>query len=697
MEWWPMGRSRREPAAAASPPATVPEPGRSRQGQAWRDLPAVQRTLAEPLRLVTGTDDFRDGLASFSNPSFLAPLSHQVDPYAGGLVEGLAAPRQPRTHRACPQLLLPHASTVSPPPRVQRTAGWSGPSDLATVGWELPDMLPADESTGSEPATQVGEPAGSGAPTSPPLSVPVQRSAATAPTSPPVTEPAPVRPGVGRAIGSVSTSDAPTATPADNSSPLTLTPPMVEPRLGAAPVVEPLLISRRYDPASTTVRQTPSSDAPWSGFAATIGSLAGPDEAAPSVASRPVGDGPGVVDSDGPTMGAVGGPARTSVLPTHTGHHTTGPLVQRTVTTTDSTRPHSEPAGNEHLRIEPVSPDVPTLGLQPGLGQQSVGSTSLTGRDSAPPSPVVQRMEFVGATEGTVAAGPARAASPTILRPSDPAPSAVIRTSPNPGRALSSAWSQVQRLVGLRPAPDGDTADAVQPTGPPIVPPVVHRLTSDIVPQQPSAGHAERSAPAVSPVGQSTLTLPNGPMVSTEAWTTPQTGSITLARTSGGAAAAPPALGPRMRVVTSAPSVQRSTRQGRGETAGPVSPAPPPPPALLVARQTGAESPPGSSRPGSGTSFASMFGSSETGSAADDGYTSVQLQSAGDPPAPTQVPSSGSTAATPESARATPAAPGTPSASELDELARRLYEPLSARLRAELWLDRERAGVMSDV
>jgi hypothetical protein len=30
-------------------------------------------------------------------------------------------------------------------------------------------------------------------------------------------------------------------------------------------------------------------------------------------------------------------------------------------------------------------------------------------------------------------------------------------------------------------------------------------------------------------------------------------------------------------------------------------------------------------------------------------------------------------------------------------MARRLYEPLSARLRAEFWLDRERAGVMSDV
>ena len=35
-------------------------------------------------------------------------------------------------------------------------------------------------------------------------------------------------------------------------------------------------------------------------------------------------------------------------------------------------------------------------------------------------------------------------------------------------------------------------------------------------------------------------------------------------------------------------------------------------------------------------------------------------------------------------------------AAQLDEMARRLFEPLSARLRAELWLDRERAGLVTD-
>lgn len=48
------------------------------------------------------------------------------------------------------------------------------------------------------------------------------------------------------------------------------------------------------------------------------------------------------------------------------------------------------------------------------------------------------------------------------------------------------------------------------------------------------------------------------------------------------------------------------------------------------------------------------------------------------------------------SAAAPPPTPGTP-ALDLDDLARRLIEPLSARLKTELWLDRERAGIVTDL
>ncbi len=69
--------------------------------------------------------------------------------------------------------------------------------------------------------------------------------------------------------------------------------------------------------------------------------------------------------------------------------------------------------------------------------------------------------------------------------------------------------------------------------------------------------------------------------------------------------------------------------------------------------------------------------------------TEVQ-PAADDPPAP--PPAGGS------AAPAGPAAPAAPlSGAELEEMARRLYEPLTARLRAELWQDRERSGLLTDL
>ena len=48
------------------------------------------------------------------------------------------------------------------------------------------------------------------------------------------------------------------------------------------------------------------------------------------------------------------------------------------------------------------------------------------------------------------------------------------------------------------------------------------------------------------------------------------------------------------------------------------------------------------------------------------------------------------------SGAAAPAAPG-PAGPPLDELARQLFGPLAARLKAELRLDRERAGLLTDL
>ncbi len=63
------------------------------------------------------------------------------------------------------------------------------------------------------------------------------------------------------------------------------------------------------------------------------------------------------------------------------------------------------------------------------------------------------------------------------------------------------------------------------------------------------------------------------------------------------------------------------------------------------------------------------------------------------PPAP-DAPAATAPAATTVASTAA-VAPAVGSAN-MDELATRLYEPLVARLKAELWLDRERAGALTD-
>jgi hypothetical protein len=67
------------------------------------------------------------------------------------------------------------------------------------------------------------------------------------------------------------------------------------------------------------------------------------------------------------------------------------------------------------------------------------------------------------------------------------------------------------------------------------------------------------------------------------------------------------------------------------------------------------------------------------------------------------VPTEAASEPAPAPAQAVAAAPiqaaagaKTVSAAEVEELAKRLYEPLTAKLRAELWLDRERAGRVTD-
>ena len=79
------------------------------------------------------------------------------------------------------------------------------------------------------------------------------------------------------------------------------------------------------------------------------------------------------------------------------------------------------------------------------------------------------------------------------------------------------------------------------------------------------------------------------------------------------------------------------------------------------------------------------------------GEASIQRSAVESSPAPDGSPA----VAPPAASSAGPAGPAASAApmnsSELEEMARRLYEPLSARFRAELWQDRERSGLLTDL
>jgi hypothetical protein len=174
MPWWSvlrdaLRRPRAGSSAAADQPSvqrhSAPEPGPAASfsppaEQAWQDLPALQRTLAEPIEPAAPLDVFTGSLVAHHNPSFLAPLGHRVDPVAGGLVDGLAdlSSGHPISYSAAGELAVPHAAgpAVQRKIVVQRTlaewpsngAGWLGGDEVDTVPMERPGVAASAGSAG---------------------------------------------------------------------------------------------------------------------------------------------------------------------------------------------------------------------------------------------------------------------------------------------------------------------------------------------------------------------------------------------------------------------------------------------------------------------------------------------------------------------------------------------------------------------
>ena len=90
----------------------------------------------------------------------------------------------------------------------------------------------------------------------------------------------------------------------------------------------------------------------------------------------------------------------------------------------------------------------------------------------------------------------------------------------------------------------------------------------------------------------------------------------------------------------------------------------------------------------------SMAAAQPSGGSAAVQRLATEDTSATENTAATAVPAAEAVAAPGQTPGATAA---TPSAEQLEEMARRLYEPMASRIRAELWQDRERAGLLTDL
>jgi hypothetical protein len=773
MAWWPFGRNRREPAALPTP-ATQAVIRSVEPDGAWRDLPTLQRTLADPLQPMAINEDFRDSLASYADPSFVAPLAHQVDPAVGGLVEGLVSPGTAYAHPSGPELAVlarakppakPRVSASAAPmqtPSVQRNVTSSGSTDLSTValglpetGWSAQESQPPGESeilapAESSPPVDVAIPAGTPAP----------NEGAVPPETPRAVE----IPSVQRRTDAGSNARA----------------PMIAPR--EFPSAESVASSRHTTPRGTTKPDLPvvsrlakpaAESAPQTGFAAAITNLtvpgdvpAEPGSAGTSDRNAPVSeDQAGRHDDDHAV--ADDHPARTGLpAPDVPIQRLTGgqrstraaELEAKPVAEVESeanlaaeAESESNPAAAAESESNPAaaaeppvvvpSPasvsdiplpvvsrrsETPTLGGRLAESPLSLQRAPLTERVSPPIEPAVQRVEFVApqvaparppeaaARRSFQAPRPVTTPEPsTRPTPAPVAPPSVQRLPSQGGRqgsnppvrhlpAVSRRETQVREAVGelampqlgsFEPVVAQRVTSAELRVRPEVATPEVN-VSAVEVPVRPATEVAPEGPGAETPTGQAVVEVPAGPAVIPELWA-----SVSDTPAPSGSTAAP---GSTTATSHSAlPTVSRLTADAAYRTPSPARPSP----ALAVGPSIPRVTPYAtSSQSGSGRamSFTSMFSSAadetEAGSPAETGFTSVQLQSASESSPPASEPATDTSAAPPVTTPVPPptAGGGAPSA-DLDEMARRLYEPLTARLRAELWLDRERAGVTSDL
>ena len=218
------------------------------------------------------------------------------------------------------------------------------------------------------------------------------------------------------------------------------------------------------------------------------------------------------------------------------------------------------------------------------------------------------------------------------------------------------------------------------------------RVSAMEMPTAPASAAWSPVAPRASGSGSSAWSSPLGPSAAESA----RSGASRATVQRSAAETSPPAVGtttyprsgepsapmvsPPMAAADSAPMIQRRFDAPSSGTAV-TPPVSADPPAMAVSSRT----------VGLAEMFAMAAAQPSDGGATIQRSADTEVQPAADPPA-------AAPAAAPSAAPAGPAGPAAPmSGAELEEMARRLYEPLSARLRAELWQDRERSGLLTDL
>lgn len=707
---WALGR----PDDAA--PASLPAPPQLPPPAAWRSAPPIQRSLG-PMPTTLQPQAFPRLLLSHRNPGVLAPLAHAIDPHAPvGLVHDLAQPAQAN----------PAAANTS----VQRT---SSTPDHRTVTWPDRSIGP-----GSLPVTD--SPPEGNHPEQPPVVQPLPPAA-----GPLVTAHAPALPQLQRrAIETSPPSPSPdasaTSTPpaeatafeARSPSPTPSAPLLAEPPHEAAAPPDTEVQTAPVTPTPPVVSRLRPDGSPRLGLGAPL------PRGAPRRAALP--DPPGPASATPPQVQRTQTSAATP--PPSTPPHATS-LAARPSTA------DPEPVPPDALITPPARDEAPLLGDRPQPDDDLLDN-------AGPPEPLAPVDGTTRPTDPT----PPLPTAPSVQRLPEPLrdlpPAVPAHAVPTPDAPPADIGELPHESFLHDPVPHTPLPDDAEPAAPtaaapllgdrPLTPSLAVAALDASMPQrtatiddgaQPTAVRtfepvrAPGSVPPVS-ISHSSITM------------TPPAGAAALPsvqRTATGtishpAAAATGFTGP----AHPAPAaVQRHTPPG----APPAHPSPPAPGAAASPGHPLAWSP-GDVAISAGIAHRSSDGSvvfdlpttaprTVPASAplqrlslppqpvaprlahADDSlvdHPAVQTVAATEPsgsvddlpsdlPSPVttadlHAPGSGVVAPSPSPTSTDPSPTG-PAMPPVDELVQRLFDPLAARLRAELRLDRERAGLTTDL